>query len=266
VHKHALLGRFEPAALPGDLAAVSKVAGPAVLTNLATPVGASYVTHSMAVFGTAAVAGQATIDRISPVAFGLVYALSGAVGPILAQNMGAGRTDRVNTTLRDSLTFVAVAVLGAWAILAAAQPFVVLAFSAQGETAALIRLFCSWLAASFLFTGALFVSNAAFNNLGFPLLSTLFNWGRATLGTIPLVTLGRPYGPQGVLLGLAGGSLVFGVAAVVTAFRVVGRMPAGEAVHGHGSLVVPAAGGTSAVAAFAVRPPSALATPRPRDA
>jgi putative MATE family efflux protein len=254
VHKHALLGRFEPAALPGDLAAVSKVAGPAVLTNLATPVGASYVTHSMAVFGTAAVAGQATIDRISPVAFGLVYALSGAVGPILAQNMGAGRTDRVNTTLRDSLTFVAVAVLGAWAILAAAQPFVVLAFSAQGETAALIRLFCSWLAASFLFTGALFVANAAFNNLGFPLLSTLFNWGRATLGTIPFVTIGAGYGPTGVLIGQAAGSVLFGTAAVVVAFRVVGRLRTGAGDRLTGAQPLVAGSGQAALALAASRP------------
>jgi putative MATE family efflux protein len=224
MHVHRLLGRFDGAALAGDLRAVFKVAGPAVLTNLATPVGASYVTHSMAAFGTAAIAGQATIDRISPVAFGLVYALSGAVGPILAQNMGAGRTDRVNATLRDSLIFAASAVLAAWAILAAAQSWVVLAFSAQGETALLIRLFCSWLAASFLFTGALFVANAAFNNLGFPLLSTLFNWGRATLGTIPFVTIGAGYGPQGVLIGQAAGSVLFGLAAVLVAFRVVGRL------------------------------------------
>ena len=243
VRVHGLLGRFEPAALAGDLRRVFAVAGPAVLTNLATPVGASYVTHSMAAFGTAAVAGQATIDRISPVAFGLVYALTGAVGPILAQNMGAGRPDRVRAALRDSLIFVVVAVTAAWVVLALAQSLIVLAFSAEGDTATLIRLFCSWLAASFLFSGALFVANAAFNNLGFPLLSTGFNWGRATLGTIPFVAIGAGHGPAGVLIGQAAGSVLFGAAAVVVAFRVVGRLgdaagePAGaeELVQGSGA-------------------------------
>jgi putative MATE family efflux protein len=245
---HGLLGRFEPAALPADLRAVFAVAGPAVLTNLATPVGASYVTHCMAAFGTAAIAGQATIDRISPVAFGLVYALTGAVGPILAQNMGAGRTDRVNAALRNSLVFVAVAVLSAWAILAAAQSLVVLAFSAKGESAVLIRLFCSWLAASFLFTGALFVANAAFNNLGFPLLSTLFNWGRATLGTIPFVTIGARYGAEGVLIGQAAGSVVFGIAAVLVAFRVVGRLSAGVGMEEAGAQPLIGGSGQAALA------------------
>jgi putative MATE family efflux protein len=272
MHVHRLLGRFRPQALAADLRAVFAVSGPAVLTNLATPVGATYVTHSMALFGTAAVAGQATIDRISPVAFGLVYAMSGAVGPILAQNMGAGRADRVRTTLRDSLIFAAIAVLGAWAILAAAQGFVVAAFSAEGETAVLIRLFCSWLAAAFLFTGALFVANAAFNNLGFPLLSTLFNWGRATLGTIPFVTIGAGYGPAGVLFGQAAGSVVFGIAAAIVAFRVVGRLGDGAAHAGAHPLVAgsgqaalalattarPDADGVSAAATVSGAPASAL--------
>jgi Na+-driven multidrug efflux pump len=248
VRVHRLLGPIEMAALPADLRLVFSVAGPAVLTNLA---------HSMAAFGTAAIAGQATIDRISPVAFGLVYALTGAVGPILAQNMGAGRLDRVNRALRDSLIFVAITVTCAWAILAAAQSLVVLAFSAQGETADLIRLFCSWLAAAFLFTGSLFVANTAFNNLGFPLLSTLFNWGRATLGTIPFVTIGAAYGPAGVLIGQAAGSLLFGSVAVVVAFRVVGRLKVGEVegevIAGAGAQAQVAGTGNAALALVSAR-------------
>jgi Na+-driven multidrug efflux pump len=224
-----------------------------VLTNLATPVGAAYVTRSMAPFGPDAVAGQATIDRISPVAFGLIYALSGAVGPILAQNAGAGRLDRVRETLRDSFTFVLATVLAAWAILAAAQELMVRAFFASGVTAELVHLFCSWLAAGFLFTGALFVTNAAFNNLGYPMLSTVFNWGRATLGTIPFVTYGAQFGPAGLLVGQAAGSVIFGTLAVITAFCVVGRL--GRAVSPPGvGMAIPAGTGNTALATLAIRP------------
>ena len=116
--RHKLVARPSFRAVAGDFAAIFHVAGPALLTNLATPLGAAYVTRSMAVFGPDAVAGQATIDRISPVAFGLIYALSGAVGPILAQNAGAGRLDRVRETLRDSSILVLATVLVAWAALA----------------------------------------------------------------------------------------------------------------------------------------------------
>ncbi len=222
--RHDMIGRVQPAAVFDDVRMVFAVAGPAILTSIATPFGAAYVTRSMAHFGAEAVAGQASIDRLVPVAFGLVFALTGAVGPILAQNLGAARHDRVRAALRDSLLFVVVAVCGAWLLLFAAQGLIVRVLAAQGEAGMLVHLFCTWIAGSFLFTGALFVANAAFNNLGFPLLSTAFNWGRATLGTIPLVTLGQQYGPAGVLAGSAAGSVLFGLAAVFVAFRVVGRL------------------------------------------
>jgi len=144
---------------------------------------------------------------------------------------------------------------------AAAQDWVVLAFSVHGEAEALVRLFCSWLAGGFLFTGALYVANAAFNNLGHPYLSTLFNWGRATLGTIPFVAWGSAHGPRGVLVGQAAGSVVFGVLAMVSAFRVVDRLAGrGHArPHPHAPVPVPvpvpnASTGGAALATYAARP------------
>nr|WP_315188781.1 MATE family efflux transporter [uncultured Albidiferax sp.] len=227
VLRHGLLGRWGPAnrvALGGDALLLAGVAGPAVLTNLATPVSAAFVTHSIAQFGASAVAGQAIIDRVTPVAFGVIYALSGAVGPILAQNLGAGQFDRVRQGLRDSLLFMVIAVGTAWLLLALGQNALVWAFSAHGEAEHLIHMFCSWLAASFFFAGALFVANAAFNNLGKPLWSTGFNWARATLGTIPFAWWGAQFGPVGVLAGAAIGTAIFGTLAMVVAFRLVGRM------------------------------------------
>lgn len=226
--RHAMLGPFVPALFAADARAVLAVSAPAVLSNLATPVGAAYVTRSMALFGPEAVAGQATVDRITPVAFGLVFALTGAVGPIIAQNLGARRYDRVRATLRDSMTFCVVAVVAAWAALWLGQEWLVSAFSARGVTAEVVRVFCTWTAGGFVFVGALYVANAAFNNLGRPFLSTVFNWGRATLGTIPFVTLGLAYGPAGVLFGQALGSVLFGAAATVVAFRVAARLGRGE--------------------------------------
>lgn len=252
---HALLGRFDPASFARDTHAMLVVAGPAILTNLATPVGAAYVTRNMARFGPDAVAGQATIDRITPVAFGIVYALSGAIGPIIAQNLGAGRIERIRETLRDALAVVVVAVLAAWLILALAQHLVIVAFSAHGVTGELVELFCTLLAGSFLFTGALYVANAAFNNLGFPLLSTVFNWGRATLGTIPFVAWGALYGPRGVLYGQAAGSVLFGLAAVVTAFHAIGRLAERGRSLPNMQVPMPNAGtGGAALASYASRP------------
>jgi Na+-driven multidrug efflux pump len=233
VARQGLLGRPDLGRAGADLRNVAHVATPAILTNLATPVGSAFVTHTMAGFGVAAVAGQATIDRITPVAFGVIFALSGAVGPIMAQNLGGGRTDRVKETLRASLIFMVVTVAAAWVVLAATQDLLALAFSSQGVAAQLLHLFCSWVAGSMIFAGGLFVANAAFNNLGRPGLATLLNWGRATLGTIPFVHFGARFGPQGVVIGQALGSVLFGLAAVVIAFIVT------EGLHRRALAAVP---------------------------
>jgi hypothetical protein len=81
-------------------------------------------------------------------------------------------------------------------------------FDAQGETAELIVFFCRVLAPLFVFLGALFVANAAFNTLGRPHLSTALNWGRATLGTIPFAALG---GYLAAAPGVLTGSMLGGV-------------------------------------------------------
>jgi Na+-driven multidrug efflux pump len=182
------------------------------------------VTHSVAQFGASAVAGAATIDRVTPVAFGLIYALSGAVGPILSQNLGAKQFDRVREAMRASMWFMVIAVGAAWLLLALLQGVLVRAFSLEGVSAAMVHAFCTWLAASFFFAGALFVANAAFNNLGKPLWSTGFNWARATLGTIPFAWWGSHYGPVEVMAGQAAGTAIFGALAMWSAFRLTAAL------------------------------------------
>jgi len=60
----------------------------------------------------------------------------------------------------------------------------------------------------------LFVANASFNNLHMAHMATLFNFGRAFIGTIPCVYLGAKwYGAPGVLLGEAAGAVAFGILA-----------------------------------------------------
>ncbi|WP_306119473.1 MULTISPECIES: MATE family efflux transporter [unclassified Roseitalea] len=198
------------------------IAGPAVMTQLATPVGNAYVTAQIAQFGDDAVAGWAVIGRLIPVAFGAIFALSGAVGPILAQNLGARQYPRLRSTMRDALIFTMVYVLVVYAILALFSVQIADLFGATGQARDLIVFFCVLASLSFFFNGALFVANAAFNNLGFPLHSTLFNWGRSTLGVIPFVWAGAQwFGAMGVVAGWALGAVIFGVASVIVCFRVI---------------------------------------------
>jgi Na+-driven multidrug efflux pump len=213
--------------LLGDLPPIAAIAFPAVLTQLATPVGQAIVTRAMAEFGEAAVAGMAIVGRLSPLAFGVIFALSGAVGPILGQNFGAGDIARVQRGLNAAVVFTALVTVLVSAVLFLLRAPIAGLFDATGLTRDLVYLFCGPLSLLFFFNGTLFVANAAFNNLGHPFYSTFLNWGRNTLGMVPLVLLGAwLYGAAGVLVGQALAGVVFGALAWGLARRVAARTSA----------------------------------------
>jgi len=224
VRTQGLLGRPDWHAFGYDLALIARFAVPIVLANLATPAGGAYVTLAMSQFSDAAVAGWAVIGRIIPIAFGAIFALSGAIAPIIGQNLGARAFDRVRAALHGGLKFAAFLSAAAWLLLAIAAPKLVQLFNASGEAAALIVFFCRWLAPLFVFFGTLFVCNAACNALGRPHYATVLNWGRATLGTVPFVTLGSYWGSKGVLVGHMMGGIAFGLAAVVVVNRLIAQL------------------------------------------
>ena len=225
VRVHDLVARPDWAGIRRHFAPLAAIAGPAILTNLATPVANIYAMHVFSRFGDAVVAALAIMDRVTPVAFGVLFALSGSVGPIMGQNFGARAFGRIRTVLTECYIVAGLYVAAVTLLLFVAAPWVVAIFGAKGETATLLAFFCHVAGFVWLFLGGIFVANAAFNNLGAPLLSAGFNWGRATLGTIPFVTLGAWwYGPEGAYLGMAIGAALFGCVAVVWSYVVVRRI------------------------------------------
>ncbi|WP_368186550.1 MATE family efflux transporter [Aestuariibius sp. HNIBRBA575] len=234
------LGRPKAKELASDLSPVMALAIPAILTQLATPIGQAYVTRAMATYGEQAVAGMAIIGRLIPVGFAVIFALSGAIGPIIGQNFGAGQMDRVRQSFKEGLLFTAGIVVVVSAIFFALRSPLELLFALDGEARQLVFLFAGPLSLLFFFNGAIFVANAAFNNLGHPFYSTWINWGRHTLGTVPFVMLGSAWlGAPGVIIGQYLGGVVFGIVAIWLAWRVIssgGAADTREPFHRHLTL------------------------------
>lgn len=217
-------GRPNLASMLPDLRPVMIIAFPAILTQLATPIGQAYVTRAMSEFGEGAVAGMAIIGRLTPVSFAIIFALSGAIGPIIGQNFGAGQHDRVRKSFREGLVFTAAVVVGVSVLLYLARPVFVMLFALDGEALTLVFLFAGPLSLLWFFNGVIFVSNAACNNMGHPFYSTLVNWGRHTVGTIPFVIVFSAwFGAGGVLIGQAVGGIVFALIALLVALRIMAR-------------------------------------------
>lgn len=213
------------AGLKRDFPAIWKIAFPAVLTQLATPFTIAYTTALVAPYGEEAVTASAILGRLVPVAFGVIFSLSGSVGPIIGQNFGAKNFDRVRQALRNGMLFSAIYTIIVSLIIFALRNHIANVFSASSRATELVVFFATYVGVSWAFAGAQFVGAAAFNNLGRPGLSTWFNWGKATLGTIPFALVGSAYwGPEGIMLGTAIGAVVFGIASAWMAYRVVDRL------------------------------------------
>ena len=110
------------------------------------------------------------------------------------------------------MLFTAVYCVGVSLLLWFGQDILIAMFSLTGDAAEIVGIFCSFIAVTFIFNGALFVANAAFNNLNRPTWSTALNMGKATLGTIPFVLIGGHLaGAGGVLMGQAVGAVGCGI-------------------------------------------------------
>ncbi len=210
------------AAIGRDLRPIAAIAVPAMLANVAAPIGGAYVTRAVAEFGEAAVAGMAIIGRVTPVAFALIFAMSGSIGPIIGQNFGAGQHDRVRTAFNRSMVLIVVYVIPVVIVLYFLRAPIADMFNAQGLARDLIFLFCGPLSLLWIFNGVIFVGNAAYNNLGHPFYSTWVNWGRNTLGVIPFVFFGAQYfGAEGVLIGQMAGGVFVAIASYFLAERLM---------------------------------------------
>ncbi|KEQ17223.1 MATE family efflux transporter [Endozoicomonas numazuensis] len=220
--KHKLYSPFRFILFNSDLKNIMSIALPAIGTNLAMPFSSAWMVRYMSQYGDSYVAGYSIINRLVPVAFGVIFALSGAVGPIVGQNFGARLIGRVRESFRNAIFFTVIYVILISVVLFLLQDILIEVFRAKRQAASLVSFFCTWIAISFVFTGCLFVTNAVFNNLGKPGYSTLLNWGRATLGTLPFIWLAsESMGAYGVLVGQAAGGVLFSVIAIWLGFRTI---------------------------------------------
>jgi Na+-driven multidrug efflux pump len=179
----------------------------------------------MSQFGDSAVAATAIMGRLAPLAFAAVFAVSGAIGPIVGQNAGALRYDRVRQALLDASLFVFCYVAAAWLLLWLSLDFLIATFTASDLAGDLLGFYIHFLVGAFALNGLLFVANASFNNLGRAYLATLFNYAKVLLGVIPAAFLGASlYGARGLMIGEVVGAAVFGVLGMLSALALVTRL------------------------------------------
>ena len=100
---------FQPLGSFGDVIeswrAVLRIGVPSILSNLIGPVSMAVVFGLLAKYGHAVVAGFGVAVRVESLALMVLMALSASIAPMVGQNWGAGRRDRIDAALRLGYRF-----------------------------------------------------------------------------------------------------------------------------------------------------------------
>lgn len=177
---------------------------PAMATNLIAPLSAAIVTRLLAGLGIAVVAGFGIASRIEAVVSMVVIGIASSSGPLVGQNWGARRFDRVREALRLCYRYCLV-----WSVIAATIMWVGGAFfvslvNDEEEVVATATAFLYIVPISLGFMGMVNVANGAFNALSKPWPPLALSICRLVVFYVPLALLARHYfGYVGVFAAIA---------------------------------------------------------------
>jgi putative MATE family efflux protein len=198
------------------------VAAPAAATNLLLPLTGGVVLHLIAGFGVAAVAATTAGQRIEGFAYMVPMAMGTGLVPILGQNWGAGRLDRVRGAwIRTNCYGIIYALLCFFAALFLA-PVVATWFTRDPEVDRLITLYLRIILAGAVLQHSSVHTGFAFNAIEMPWHASSLMAIRLAGLVIPLAWIGsRLASVSGVFIGMALGQGLSGVIALLWFGRVL---------------------------------------------
>ncbi|AKQ43186.2 sodium transporter [Aurantiacibacter atlanticus] len=230
-----LLGRhtlpFSPAAMKGcnwrrQLAAISRVAGPAAFTNSINPAGLAILTSLLAVEGQAAVAGFGAGGRLQSFAVVPLLALSGSIGSIVGQNWGAMQYDRARAALMQAALFSIGYGAAAALVLYLARGWFAELFSDDPQVLSATTQYLAISVWGYAGYGMLVVVNGALNAIDRAANALALSICRVLLVMVPVAWLARDaLGTQAIYIAEVSANLLGGVSAAAIAWWVLWRRP-----------------------------------------
>lgn len=185
---------------------------PAMASNLIEPLSGAAVTRLLAGFGTAVVAGFGVASRIDAVVFMVVIGISSSTAPLVGQNWGAGRFDRVDAALKLCYRYCLL-----WGVLAAVTMWLGARYfvSFIDDDPAVVATATSYLyiiPITVGFAGMVNVANSAFNALSKPWPPLLLSLLRLMVFYLPLAWLAsRWFGYVGIFAAAGLTNVVLGI-------------------------------------------------------
>ncbi len=221
---------------------ILRIAVPATATNLLMPLTNAVITRIIAGFGTVAVAAVAAGQRVEMFAFLVPMAMGSALVPLIGQNWGARRLDRVRRSyiITNWYGFGYTALF--YFLIIPTAPVVSTWFSDNAEITQLITHFLWIMPAGALLNHIVIHTGFALNAVERPGQAAILNAVRLLGLVLPLAWIGsKILDVQGVFLGMTTANLLSGMIALIWFLKVIpGKNPPSktiseEVIHGFNS-------------------------------
>ena len=185
---------------------------PAGLANMIQPLSNAIIVGILAGISLEAVAGFGVAVRVQSFVLIPIMALATGLSPIVGQNWGAGKFDRVNTTLRKALQINIIWGLIIAAFLGLFAQHIAAAFS-QDPTVLLIAVNYMWIVPiSLIGAQTVMLWSAAFNAAGFPKRAFIILNGKIFGLYVPAAYIGSLLGgAMEVFISLALANIIAGI-------------------------------------------------------
>ncbi len=175
-----------------------RIGVPAAGANMMTPLAAGIMTAIAASFGDEAVAAFGVGARLEPMATLIVLAMSSSLPPLISQNFGAAKIDRVEKAYQLSVKFILVWQMLVYALVALGAGVIASTFSDDPKVIETIKLFLWILPLGYGLQGIVILTNSSLNALHRPMAALYLSSARFFVFYVPLAYVGSQW------FGLAG--------------------------------------------------------------
>lgn len=201
-------------------AAILRVGLPATGTNLIPPLSTAVTTRMIAGYGPDAVAGYGVASRIEALCIIPLMALCAILGPVVGQNWGANRKDRVVEALRASEGFSIICGIAAAAVLWLFADNLSHLFTDRETIIDAAHFYLVIIPVTYAFLGFVMIASASANGIGTPLPSVILSLSRLVVIYFPSAWgLSAMFGLNGIYMATALSNVVVGVGALLWSRR-----------------------------------------------
>ncbi|MEZ9233565.1 MATE family efflux transporter [Vibrio amylolyticus] len=221
INREKLLAFPKISNLLEDWRQILRIGTPAALSNAMIPFSGAILMMLLASHGAVAVAAFGAAQRVESLLILVLMALTSALTPFMAQNLGAKNPGRSFSALFVSMRFAIVFQLIIFIMMVPLSMPIARLFSQEQQVQDLLWHYLLVVPFSYGFQGVTMMLIAGLNALHKPVLA--FQWGviRLFLLTLPIAWIGNWfYGVEGLFFGIAIGNILSGILSYLYALRL----------------------------------------------